>query len=245
MKARSKENYRILNRDAIKYIAAFTMLLNHIALIWMRPESFVANIFENIGYFTAITMCYFLVEGFYCTRSRKRYAFRLFLFGVISQIPYDLAIVKWAPEGTARLNMMFTLLICFLILLALEVISNEILLVLTIGGLLGLSVFCDWSLLAPGFTLLFWWAYGLKRETKTAFAISAVLLGLFHLSGGILSALGSMAGGALSGVVIVCLYNGKRAEKGKKFSKWFFYWFYPLHLLILGILRIAGEQGRI
>ena len=236
MKARSKENYRILNRDAIKYIAAFTMLLNHVALIWMRPES---------GYFTAITMCYFLVEGFYCTRSRKRYAFRLFLFGVISQIPYDLAIIKRAPEGTARLNMMFTLLICFLILLALEVISNEILLVLTIGGLLGLSVFCDWSLLAPGFTLLFWWAYGLKRETKTAFAISAVLLGLFHLSGGILSALGSMAGGALSGVVIVCLYNGKRAEKGKKFSKWFFYWFYPLHLLILGILRIAGEQGRI
>ena len=139
MKARSKENYRILNRDAIKYIAAFTMLLNHVALIWMRPESLVANIFENIGYFTAITMCYFLVEGFYCTRSRKRYAFRLFLFGVISQIPYDLAIIKRAPEGTARLNMMFTLLICFLILLALEVISNEILLVLTIGGLFGLS----------------------------------------------------------------------------------------------------------
>ena len=64
MKARSKENYRILNRDAIKYIAAFTMLLNHVALIWMRPESVVANIFENIGYFTAITTCYFLVEDF-------------------------------------------------------------------------------------------------------------------------------------------------------------------------------------
>ena len=54
MKARSKENYRILNRDAIKYIAVFTLLLNHDALIWMRQECLVANIFENIGYFTAI-----------------------------------------------------------------------------------------------------------------------------------------------------------------------------------------------
>ena len=229
-----------MSRDAIKYIAAFTMLLNHVALIWMRPESLVANIFENIGYFTAITMCYFLVEGFYCTRSRKRYAFRLFLFGVISQIPYDLAIVKWAPEGTARLNMMFTLLVCFLILLALEVISNEILLVLIIGGLFGLSVFATGHFWL-GIYLLFWWAYGLKRETKTVFAISAVLLGLFHLSGGILSALGSMAEESFRGGDRLSLYNGKRAEKRKKFSKWFFYWFYPLHLLILGILRIAGE----
>lgn len=239
MEARKKVNCRVLNRDVIKYIAAFAMFLNHFSLIWMDQNSLAAKIFDNIGYFTAITMCYFLVEGFYCTRSRKSYALRLFVFGVISEIPYYFVIVKRIPGSTANLNMMFSLLICFFILLAFEKVSNEIILVLAIGGLFGLSFVCDWAFLAPGFTVLFWWGYGLEKETKIAFTISVVLLGLFHVSQGLLYAVGSMAGGALSAFAITCLYNGKRIPKGQKFSQCFFYWFYPLHLLALGLLRIV------
>ena len=50
-----------LNRDIIKYIAMFTMLLNHIANVFMDKTTFLAQAFIDIGYFTAITMCYFLV----------------------------------------------------------------------------------------------------------------------------------------------------------------------------------------
>lgn len=243
METGKEVNYRVLNRDAIKYIAAFTMFLNHFSLIWMDQNSLAAKIFADVGYFTAITMCYFLVEGFYCTRSRKSYAIRLFVFGVISEIPYYFTIVKRTSGSSGNLNMMFTLLLCFFILLAFERISNEVLLVLIIGGLFGLSLACDWSLLAPGFTVLFWWAYGIKKETKIAFAVSIALLGLFHLSRGIVYAAGSMAGGILSALVIICFYNGKRMQKGRTFSKWFFYWFYPLHLLILGLLWVAREHA--
>ena len=52
-----------MNRDEIKYIAMFTMLLNHIANIFLEPGTLLFEIFVDVGYFTAITMCYFLVGG--------------------------------------------------------------------------------------------------------------------------------------------------------------------------------------
>lgn len=51
--------------------------------------------------------------------------------------------------------------------------------------------------------------------------------------------MGSMLGIALAGIAIIYFYNGKRMNKGKKFSKWFFYFFYPVHLFILGLIRVC------
>ena len=43
----------------------------------------------------------------------------------------------------------------------------------------------------------------------------------------------------VSGFFILYLYNGQRAGHGRTFYKWFFYAFYPAHLLMLGLLRLA------
>ena len=64
--------YRILNRDAIKYIAMFTMLLTHTAQICMAPEAFGTVGLSEVGSFTAPVMWWFLVEGCGYTRSKKR-----------------------------------------------------------------------------------------------------------------------------------------------------------------------------
>ena len=106
----SETGIRILNRDVIKYIAMFTMLLNHISHMFLAEGSMTAFVFEYAGYFTAPTMCYFLVEGYAYTRSKKRYGLRLLAFALLSQIPYRLAF------GFGNLNMLYTLLCCFLIL---------------------------------------------------------------------------------------------------------------------------------
>lgn len=52
------------------------------------------------------------------------------------------------------------------------------------------------------------------------------------------SVLGMTAFG-MAGVCILHLYNGKRSENHRKFNKWFFYVFYPVHLTVIGVLRIA------
>lgn len=236
-----------LNRDAIKYIAMFTMLLNHIGSIFLPVGSVLWLIFINIGYFTAITMCYFLVEGYGYTRSKKRYALRLGLFALISQLPYDLAFSRGSALRFTGFNMLFTLLLCFFIILALDKLKSPPLKISAVAGLTLLSMFSDWGVLAPMFTVLFVWARGDKQRVKLSFVISALFFGLYQYMGlsaalpmgkNIVNALAGMLGIALAGVCIVCLYNGQRAQRGQAFSKWFFYIFYPAHLLLLGLIRI-------
>lgn len=236
-----------LNRDVIKYIAMLTMLLNHISQIFMKSGYFLSELFLNIGYFTAITMCYFLVEGFQYTHSKRNYAIRLLIFALLSEIPYCMAFTTNGVLEFQGLNMLFTLLICFIILIVSDKVSNKFLKGICILGLIVLSLFCDWAVLAPIFTLLFRWSRGSRDKIKYTFIISMLLFGLFNFAGGIgrfslgtniSYALGSMSGIALAGIVILYFYNGNRMEKGKVFSKWFFYLFYPVHLLILGLFRI-------
>lgn len=193
-------------------------------------------------------MCYFLVEGFQYTHSKKNYAIRLAIFALVSEIPYCLAFTNNGLLEFRELNMLFTLLICFAILVVVEKVSNKVIRTVCILILILFSSVCDWAFLAPIFTLLFLWSKGSKSKTGWAFIISMLLFGGLNFAGGLgrfsmeinlIYALGSMMGIALAGIVIVIFYNGRRIEKGSVFSKWFFYWFYPVHLLLLGIIRVT------
>ena len=226
----------------------FTMLLNHISNVFMAPGGFTAELMLDIGYFTAPVMCFFLVEGFHYTRSKRRYALRLAAFAMISEVPYCLALTESGIIEFCGLNMMFTLLICFGVICAATSITSLPLRTAAVAALTLLTFVSDWALLAPLFTLLFIWAGGSDERRRQAFTACALLFGLTNFAGGIgrfplrlnaLYSLGSMAGPALAGLTIVYLYNGRRSERCRSFSKWFFYIFYPLHLLVLGLMRIA------
>ena len=239
---------RGLSRDAIKYIAMFTMLLNHIANIFLAP-GLLQEALIDIGYFTAPVMCWFLVEGYGYTRSKKRYALRLAVFAALSELPFCLAFTHGAVLSYYGMNMIFTLLLCFLILAADEKIRSVPLRRLAKVGLTLLTVILpsDWNLLAPVYTMLFAWARGSRTRAKWAFFWAVVLFwGLLWMGGlalpawyNLATSLGGAAGVALAAVAILYLYNGRRAAHGRRFAQWFFYWFYPVHLLVLGLLRVA------
>ena len=247
-------------REQIKYIAILTMLLNHIANIFLKPGTLLFTVLVDAGYFTAITMCYFLVEGYGYTHSKEKYGKRLLLFAVISEIPYCLALTEKGVLSFVNMNMLFTLFLCFLILNIMEKIPSGRHRTLCILGLVFASAFSDWAFLAPVFT--YWFAScgavgaqgKLLSESKrnkllwSVFGKAMLFFGILNFIENvetatpvvsILQALGAVSGILLSGICIIYLYNGKCSQKHSAFSKWFFYIFYPAHLLVLGILRLV------
>ncbi|MDO4291692.1 MAG: TraX family protein [Eubacteriales bacterium] len=240
---------RGISRDAIKYAAMATMLLNHIGTIFLTPGTLWYELFLDVGYFTAPVMCYFLVEGYGYTHSKKRYGLRLFLFALLSELPFCLAFSHGPGISFVALNMIFTLFICFLLLTVRERVQNPSLQAFLVILLFAVTLFSDWALLAPSYTLLFAWAGKDRRRLGRAFLAAALLFGGINALGGIdrfafwqnlLYSLGGMAGVAAAGVCILFFYNGRRMERARQFSQWFFYLFYPAHLLLLGLLRLAA-----
>ena len=74
---------------------------------------------------------------------------------MLAQLPYQLAFPANGIAGFVQFNMLFTLLLCFLVLLVQEKIQDRVLRGVCIVLLICASLFCDWALLAPVFTLLF------------------------------------------------------------------------------------------
>ncbi|MGN1192121.1 MAG: TraX family protein [Dorea sp.] len=228
-----------MNRETIKLLAMLTMFCNHFACVFLEMGTAENEIMTDIGYFTAVTMCYFLVEGYHYTHSRKKYAQRLLVFGVISQIPYSLAL------GAENLNMMFTLFLCFLIIFVMENVKNKGEKTGLIIALVFCTTFTDWAWLAGIFTILFVWSKGKWKRTAFSYTVDIVLFGLMNLLSysntyptreAMIHSLISCMGIAASGIVILCFYNGKCSSKTGKYQKWFFYLFYPLHLFGLWIV---------
>lgn len=218
-----------VNRTQLKLLAIVAMLINHTCLLadWMQPPIWI------VGCITAPIMMYLLVQGLTYTHSKKRYFSRLLAFAILSQVPFSLAF------GTLRLNFLFTLVVAFMFLFFLEKFRSRWQATSFVQNLFGLFMcavffmlfgFCDWSWLAFVECLIFYWL----KLTKPLYSFSLVSLmyGLFMASRGyMISVYGiGMVLLILVGLMLTYCYHGKQ---GKYRLKWFFYGFYPLHLLFL------------
>jgi len=233
---------KVLNRDVIKWIAIALMFMDHAIKLFMERGTMQYNILDALSHFTFVTMSFFLVEGYYYTKSKRAYLKRIFLFAMISQVPYALVLAK----GIIPLNILFILSFCFLMIYGIERVQSKLLKAFIVVISLVICSFCDWMFFAPIITLLFYWARGNVKRLAAAYVIDAVLFGLFNVSGylvtgdlitGAVQFVVAISGIVLSGICILVFYNGKCIKGGKKFQKWFFYWFYPVHIIVLGVIE--------
>ena len=72
---------------------------------------YISNTFSIIGRIAFPIFMFFLIEGFFKTRNRKKYLASLLIFGLISEIPFDMFVSRTFFEPNWN-NMMFTLSLC-------------------------------------------------------------------------------------------------------------------------------------
>ena len=103
-----RKRFKGLSGGAFKMIAIITMFIDHLGATVLRaivrlpsvssvPESqkmwlAIYNLSRDIGRLAFPIFCFLIVEGFLHTRNVKKYAGRLFLFALISEIPFDLTL---------------------------------------------------------------------------------------------------------------------------------------------------------
>ena len=228
-----------LNRNQLKYIAIIAMIIDHIALHFIPMNTIIYTIFRTIGKLTAPIMCYFLVEGYKHTSSKKKYGMRLLIFAIISQLTYSVA--HFYTLFIFNFNMIFTLFICFTILWSYDKIKNVWLKCILILFLTCISYFCDWGIFAPLWVFVFY-----VFDTKTLLQIISycIIVGMVIIKYVALCENGEFGWnialcqlGLFLFLPILYLYNGKNGNNNG-FNKWFFYIFYPLHFLIIILIKI-------
>ena len=228
-----QEKWKILSGSALKMLAVVSMLVDHLAAYLWYEEPWCTAVLFSVGHkeisayvlmrmFGRIAFplfAFLLVEGFQHTRSRKRYGIQLFIFALLSEIPYNLVHGGWFYRGQ---NIFFTLLLGFLGLCALERFREDNKKqLLSLLGLLIVSIFlrADYGCSGYGFILLL---YVLRKQELVRAIIGCCVLGSRWMAG--------------TAFIPIALYNGKRGFVRGPVGKYFSYLFYPLHLLIIWLI---------
>lgn len=172
------EAYAPVTAFVLKVAAIVGMTCNHVANVFGSelPGGAMVALY-SLGGLTFPIMAYLLCEGYRHTSSVRRYAERLAVFAVVSQIPYSLL---FGATG----NVLITLLIGLgMLWLVDHQRQNLVLCALGLLGELAVSSFCDWGIIGPLMILLFWHFHDrprgvAARDARTFFEPRAA--GLFH-----------------------------------------------------------------
>lgn len=208
-----------LDSFQLKCIAIVSMALDHTGAVLYPSQIWL----RCLGRIAFPIFCFLIVEGFFHTHDVRRYMGRLGVFALISEIPYDLAF-RGVPLEYAHQNVFFTLLIGIGMMVLLE--RNR-----------------EWPVKAVILLLAMWLAVLIRSDYNFRGVLLIFVFYIFHESRWLAMTAGGFWNFLYQGVIQkygvlsvlpLALYNGERGRK----MKYFFYIFYPAHLLLLyGISR--------
>lgn len=226
----------------LKIIAAVTMIIDHCGVLFAADNRLLYLIMRSIGRISFPIFCFLLVEGFFHTRNKVKHVMNLVVFATISEVPYDM--FKGSFFDTGKQNVIFTLLVGFLVIWAFDNILNvtdketgqrikrtdtnifDMIIILIVMGVgFAITHILNSTYTFGGVLLIIFFYVAYNKP------IGRIASNIFFNVG--LYSMGVQWLGALSSIIIE-FYNGKL---GARKWKYFFYIFYPGHLLILSIIK--------
>lgn len=238
---------RKLTQEHLKLIACITMLIDHFAAVLLfelfsmsRSVLDLYSILRIVGRFAFPIYCFLMAEGAHYTRSPKKYALRLAVGAVLSELPYDLAFYGgWTLEHQ---SVMVTLLLGFG---ALEAMKRCPKLWQKLLVLLPFALLADWMhtdygtkgvLLVAMFALTrdmsykrilqffgMWFLFSPNHLMMLDWIRRFRIAGNFYLT--------TQEWAALA-ILPIALYSGEKRSTSRA-VQWVFYLFYPVHLTVL------------
>lgn len=234
---------KCMSGSTLKFIAIITMFIDHLAAgvlarylqaDWTDAGYQLYSLMRGIGRIAFPIFCFLLTEGFVYTRNRRRYALRMGAFALISEVPFDLLFNGRVLE-TGYQNVFFTLLIGFLTVTVVDAIGQRAeggAPVRVLGARAALTL-CQAAAAIMGMALA-----QLLRTDYGAKGVMCILVFYLFRKNRIRQIIAGCLAfvwwepPALLAFCPIALYNGKRGWN----IKYFFYLFYPVHLLLLYLL---------
>ena len=232
------QRIQFLNGFHLKLIAICTMLIDHMGytlfpgVMWLRC----------VGRVAFPIFCFLIAEGCVYTHDRKKYAARLLLFALLSEIPFNLmnSGMIWDPYDQ---NVLWTLLtgalVCWLMDWTLKK-RTPLSFVLTGAAM----VAAYWLLEAfrtdyGGWGMLLVAAFYCVRRAPSGAVVKMIAqaFGLAFFSLGVMGGYLSIELWSLVSLAPIWLYNGQRGFS-HKVVQYGFYAFYPVHILALSLIAI-------
>lgn len=235
----------------LKLLALVLMIIDHCGLILFAGTSLYLPC-RILGRIAFPIYAFLITEGYIHTRSVKRYAGRLLIFALLSEIPFDYAIFG-TPFYMGYQNVFFTLALGLGALVCMDGIlgkssrfcaqetsdrsagefweqtvrrSNisKVLLILLV--VIAELAHVDYG--AFGILVIALFYRFREQKAKCMLSVAAALILYGFLGGFYIEGFGAIA------LIFILLYNGKKGQY--PFPSLLFYAAYPLHLLILGLL---------
>lgn len=226
-----------MNRNVLKIIALISMIIDHIGLVFFPGQV----VFRILGRVSFPIFAFFIAEGYFYTRNKKRYVGLLGLFCVISWFPFcialDFPLYSFNMLGEFIISILGMFLIdkirlsddkkvMYICILAFMLFACFVLEAFVIfpTGVLGISL-----------PIVF---YAFRNHKPIWFTSAFFILLLMSITIVISEPFGLYSCRqffSLVALIPLMCYNG---NVGKVNLKYLFYTVYPLHLIVLALIKL-------